>query len=60
MDNAKLDEYVEKGFMTPKKNILDGEYYVFDANKYKEVTGKDITLGEIKTMFGLQDGVLRA
>lgn len=60
MDQHSLDSYIEQGFMTKKNNFLDGDYYMFDAAKYEKATGKSITLGELKTMLGLEDGVLRA
>ena len=60
MDEMSLENYKSQGFLIQKKNIIDGDYYVFDAKKYEEVTGKSITLGEIKYMLGLNDGALRA
>ncbi len=59
MDEMSLENYKAQGFLIPKKNFIDGDYYVFDAKKYEEVTGKSITLGEVKYMLGLNDGVLR-
>ncbi len=61
LDNNSLSNYIEQGFLTKKKNLIEGEYYVLDLNKYKEATGQEnVTLGEIKKRFGLKDGVLSA
>ena len=38
--------------------VKKGDVY-FDYNRYKEITGKDITLGELKKRYNIPDGVLK-
>lgn len=57
MDAMSLEKYIDAGFVTQKGN---GKYYEVDLEKMKEALGKDVTLADVKEMFGLADGALTA
>ncbi|MCQ2789600.1 MAG: hypothetical protein MJ229_04385 [bacterium] len=57
MDAMSLEKYIDAGFVTKKGN---GKYYEVDLEKMKEALGKDVTLADVKEMFGLADGALTA
>lgn len=49
------------GVLTRKKGTFDNvEYFIFDADKYGEKNkGKKLNYGDIKSRYGLSDGVLK-
>lgn len=59
-DMAKVNvlKYKEAGVLTEKKALFGGNTLEFDIEKYKQITGKDVKVGEIKELFGLNDDVL--
>ena len=56
---TKVKNNIDKDFRSGALNCSEYENVcVFDAEKFKNVTGKDLTLGEIKQRYDIPDGKL--